>query len=355
MENIKFTIIIICWNNKKFLEDCLNSVKEQVYKKYEVILSDNNSNDGSVEFVKKNYKFVKIIENGKNYGFAEGNNIAMRQAVKKNDTDYIFILNPDTVMDKYCLKFLAESIENNDDFKVGCYVPKLKVLGKENKISAAGGDCILRCGDNLSRAFYYDDDGSYDEERLVFGPSGAAAVYSLDMIKKIGFYDKHLFTYYEDVDYNIRMQRMTWKAKYVPKSLVYHFHSGTLDDFNPFKTYLLNRNKLYVILKNYPAILFKKYFKDIIRSFGAFTLYCFRNNYKFIWLKIIFFQIYSLPIILYRRLEMNFQLKKKEKKDVLESIDRIYYYIEEHEELMSSEKRLLAVQEYLNDIKNRDI
>ena len=339
------SVIVICWNNKRFLEDCFSSISAQTYRNFEAILADNASSDDSIDFIMKNYPFVRIIQNKKNLGFAEGNNVAMRLVLKENKSKYILILNPDTTLEPEFLENMINAAERNSS--IGAFAPKMLVMNRKDRISSAGGDCVFRCGDNLSRMFYFDDTESHKEE-LVFGPSGAAALYRADMIREIGLYDKFLFTYYEDVDMNFRIQKSGWKAMYVPDAIMYHYHSGSLNEFNPYKVYLLNRNKYLVILKNYPIKLMLLYWKDIGGSFAAFARHCFVNNLKYPLMKIVLFVLTRTPVILAKRIGL-----RKIAKAGYENV--ITQFIEDHEQLMSPKRRQKSFNEYMQDLKDREL
>ena len=306
---------------------------------------DNASTDGSVEFVRKHFPHVRIIQNERNLGFAEGNNVAMRVVLREGKSEYIMILNPDTVMEPDCIERLVEAAERHP--QIGAFAPKIRVWGKPHKLSSAGGDCLLRSGDNLSRAFYFDDEGRFDQEEEIFGPSGAAALYRVSMLREIGLYDPKLFAYYEDVDLNFRIQKSGWGALYVPQAVVYHHHSGSLNDFNPYKTYLLNRNKYLVILKNYPLSLLWHYKWPLLRSFAAFTRYCFRNRLRRTWLKIIVAVLVRLPAVMAARWRLRHLTRSEQK-------ERLMRFIEEQERLMAQEapKRFA---EYLEDLRSRNL
>ena len=121
---IKVAIIIVNWNGKKFLPTCLSSLRGQTYKLFKVIFVDNGSTDGSVEFVRKNFPEIMIIENKRNLGFAEGNNIGIRQAFKNKNIKYIVALNNDTKLDENWLKELIISVESSGP-KFGSFQGKI--------------------------------------------------------------------------------------------------------------------------------------------------------------------------------------------------------------------------------------
>src|SRR3989344_355191 len=126
------SIIVLNWNGKSFLKSCLDSLKKITYSPLEIIVVDNNSIDGSQEFVKKNYQKVSLIENKKNYGFAQGNNIGFRAA----KGDYILFLNNDTVVTPNFLEILISDFKKNK--KIGCLQPQMRVMKNKNLIDSIG-------------------------------------------------------------------------------------------------------------------------------------------------------------------------------------------------------------------------
>ena len=113
MNHPKVSVIIVNWNGKKYLEVCLSSVFNQTYPDYEVILVDNGSTDGSIEYIKNNFSKVKLIELNKNYGFAKANNIGIKEAFKNSDIKYVITLNNDTLTDINWLFFLVRVMETD--------------------------------------------------------------------------------------------------------------------------------------------------------------------------------------------------------------------------------------------------
>ena len=253
------SIVVICWNNKSYLDDCLSSVLSQTYPNIEVVLTDNASSDGSAEYVRQNFPSIKVIQNERNLGFAEGNNVAMKQAKGK----YVVTLNPDTKVDKTWIEELVKVAEN--DKRIGSCAPKILFSNNPKRIDSVG-ELILRTGDAMGKGFYSMDYGQYDEQEEIFGVTAGAGFYRKRMLDEIGLFDKDLFTWYEDVDLMWRMRLAGWICIYVPSAIVYHHHSGTVDDLNPMKIYYLHRNRLYVIFKNYSLRLLKNYLKIIAKS-----------------------------------------------------------------------------------------
>ena len=334
METPLVSIVVICWNNKRYLEDCLSSVLSQTYPNIEVVLTDNASSDGSTEYVRQNFPAVKVIQNERNLGFAEGNNVAMKQAKGK----YIVTLNPDTKVDKMWIEELVKVAEK--DKRIGSCASKVLFLNNPKRIDSVG-ELILRTGDAMGKGFYSIDRGQYDEQEEIFGVTAGAGFYKKRMLDEIGLFDKDLFTWYEDVDLMWRMRLTGWKCIYVPSAIVYHHHSGTVDDLNPMKIYYLHRNRLYVIFKNYSLRLLKKFSKIIAKSEFLFFKQCIREKNK-AGVKGQISAILNVPKISIKRL-------RAPKKQI--SFRECIEWIEKSEKHFIESKGPEGVNEYFEDLK----
>jgi len=335
------SIISIGWNNKRFLKDFFDSVHSQTYENIEVFFTDNNSDDDSVEYVKKNYKKVNVHKNSSNKGFAEAHNQGIRKATGK----YFFIVNVDTKHEKNLLELLVDHMESNPT--VGSMTPKLLTMDDHSLINGAGGDMILRSGDNVSRGFYMKDTEQFEDVEDIFGPSGAALFVRKEVIDEIGMLDRGLHTYYEDVDFNHRVNAAGWRSVYYPKAIMYHYQSSGIDDFNPRKVFLLNRNKYYVLLKNYPIKLMWFYKSVLIRSWFALLKHCKLNNHMWVWVKINLSLLLKLPEILLKRIWL---VKVNSKART----NKLIRWIEKHEQTYIDTNVQDNVRRYLKDLETRD-
>lgn len=224
----KVSIIIVNWNGRRYLNECLTSVFHQTYPNYDVILVDNGSTDGSVEFVRKNCPKVKTIKLDRNYGFARGNNVGIEEALKDKNVKSIVSLNNDTKVDKNWLSELVKVAESNE--KIGMCVPKILKMDNPAIIDSTGG--ILKLGLKLgfivtNRGCGEVDKGQYDEKLDIMGIGGASGLYKREMLEEIGLFDESFFTYCEETELSWRANKKGWKARYVPASVVYHKGSGT--------------------------------------------------------------------------------------------------------------------------------
>ncbi|MFZ3059453.1 MAG: glycosyltransferase family 2 protein [Candidatus Methanoperedens sp.] len=245
MSGQKVSIVVVNYNGKKYLNACLSSMENQTYHDFEVIFVDNASTDTSVEYVKAHFPSVRIIENEKNYGFAKGNNIGIKEA----KGDLIATLNNDTEVTPAWLEELVRSI--NSDENVGMCASKLLFMKKRKMINSTG-ICISRSGACWDRGMFECDNGQYESIGEVFGPCAGAAMYRKSMLEEIGLFDEDFYAYMEDADLAFRGRLAGWKCLYVPKAVVYHVHGGTAGYATDYTLYYGNRNIIWNSIKNFP-------------------------------------------------------------------------------------------------------
>jgi len=239
----KVSIVILNWNGRLYLKDCLSSVFSQSYPNYEVILVDNGSEDGSVDYVRDNFPNTKLIVNAANLGFSRGNNIGIRAAKGK----YIATLNNDTRVDRNWVQELVKVAEADE--KVGSCQAKI-VSFRDRRIIDAVGIRINKCGTPYQIGYGEKDEGQYENVSEVFGACACAALYRKEMLDHVGLFDEDFFTYYEDVDLAWRARLLGWRCVFVPTSLVYHIHSATGRRVSGFTQYYLARNRFWLLKKH---------------------------------------------------------------------------------------------------------
>lgn len=242
----KVLIIIVNWNGAKYLPDCLNSVYNQVYPNYEVVLVDNASTDGSVKYVRENFPQVKVILLDNNLGFVGGTNAGISYALS-TEADYVVLLNNDTKVNSTWLQELVRTA--NSDSSIGICFSKILMLDEPEIINSAGGECDI-WGFPRDRGFLEYDKGQYDRVEEVFEGCGASMLIRREVIENVGTLDLRFFMYDEDTDLAWRARLYGYKVVYVPSSVVYHKFGGTGGAANPQRRYLAVRNMLRSILKN---------------------------------------------------------------------------------------------------------
>ena len=262
-------VIIVNWNGKKFLSECLDGLRQQIYKKFSAILVDNGSNDGSVDFVTHNYPEVKTIVLPKNLGFAAANNISLKTV----QTEYVALLNNDAVAHPLWLKHLVEALESYPE--VGFVASKMLFYENPKTIDRAG-DAYTRAGTALLRG-RGESASNYNKEEWVFGACAGAGLYRTLMLKDIDVFDEDFFLLYEDVDLSFRAQLKGYKCLFVPEAVVYHKASSSIVYDSPISVYYSHRNLEWVYIKNMPSnLIFKTVWLHII--YDIFSFFFFAAN-----------------------------------------------------------------------------
>ncbi|HUW23176.1 MAG TPA: glycosyltransferase family 2 protein [bacterium] len=313
------SIIILSRNHLEHLEDCLKSVMNLDYPHLEIILADNASTDGSPDFVQEKFPSVRLLRFDKNYGFAEGNNRTIKQA----KGDYVLLLNPDTKIEPNCVDKLIKAMEQ--DKTIGICMPKMLMFNEPSVINSTGiiGNEILQGRD---RGAWELDCGQYDKEKQILGACGAGMFIRRDLFEKIGYFDRHYFTYYEDLDFSIRTWWTGYKVNSVPQAIVYHkFRPFRKDIFNE---YIDHRNRLKMMLKNMSLVtlgwmLPKSLYSDIKSIYRHLRRKRFRLAYY--RLKALLWNLIMLPDTLIRRVKIQMKKVIRDKPiiSMLEKVERI--------------------------------
>lgn len=286
------SIIILNFNGKRYMEKCIMSVAAQTYRDFEVIVVDNASVDGSVEYLESHFPWVRIVRNSENLGFAGGTNSGIKQA----QGEYILTLNNDTQIDKRFLECLVGPMQSNKS--VGMCASKM--LFPDGRINSTG-ICISRSGAAWDRGMSEPDEGQYDSPEDVFGPCAGAALYRKRMLDDIGLFDEDFFLYMEDVDLAFRGRLAGWRCAYVPQAKVYHIHGGTAGFGSDLSVYYGNRNVIWYTVKNLPTgILLTSLPWIIVRNLAVVPYYALRGQGRVI-LKSKIDAVRGLPAILKKR------------------------------------------------------
>jgi len=260
------TVIIPNWNGFKFVGGCLKSLYESSQKNFEVIMVDNGSSDGSVEFVEENYPDAKVVKLQKNIGFAGACNIG----IKKSSGRYIFLLNNDVELQPDYLKELVDFLEANQAYSM--VTGKMMKYDNRSYFDAAG-DCLSVGGAPTNRGHDCEDYGQYDNPEDVFGVCAGASVYRRSLFDEIGLFDEDFFAYMEDVDLDLRSLLAGYKARYIPGTACYHHGGATIGAMSHRHIFLTNRNKIFLIIKNFKL-------SWIIKNFGAILKHQLENCSK---------------------------------------------------------------------------
>jgi Predicted glycosyltransferases len=280
----RVSVIILNWNRWKDTVSCLESFSGLGVGgiDLDIVVVDNNSTDDSVERIKAfPARFrVEVVENSENLGFAEGNNVGMRYAVSRG-ADYVMVLNNDTLVEKNLVTKLLSvfSVEK----KVGVVSPKIyfakgfefhkdrylnKDLGKV--IWYAGGKVDWENVMGINMGVDEVDRGQFDSFKEMDFATGCCSLFPSSVLKKVGFYDRRYFMYFEDVDLSMRIKKAGYKILFEPQAVLWHKvaqSSGIGSDLND---YFISRNRLlfgfkYASLRTKVALM-RESFRFLLRG-----------------------------------------------------------------------------------------
>ena len=266
----KVSILVLNWNGLQFLKACLDSLSQQTYDNYEIILVDNGSSDSSVHFVRKEFPSIHIIQLKENRGFTGGNIVGFHMS----KGEFIALVNNDTRADKDWLKNLLGPMIQNAN--IGICASKL-IADPIGKIDSAG-DGLTTWGVGFKRGLGKDP-GLYTFSEYVFGACAAASLYRKKMIEEIGFLDEDFFFNDEDTDLNFRAQLGGWKCVYVPSAVVHHKVNATIGKLSDLHVYFHVRNLEFLWIKNMPTGLMVRFaHHKILQEVGSFCYLCLRHG-----------------------------------------------------------------------------
>lgn len=326
------SVIIVNWNAKANLEECLISLLKVTYSPFEIIVVDNASTDGSVSLVKKKFPSVKIVKASKNLGFAEGNNLGYKKSVG----DYILFLNNDCIVTKSFLGKLVLYLEKNPTVGIVqptilFYRPKTSLHNKINSI----GSFFLKSG-----FLYHQDYGKsfvrqkYLKPFEIFSAYGACFLTKREIIEKVGLFDPDYFVYFEETDLCHRVWLAGYTVMTYPYAYVFHKGAQTSKTLSAaFVQFHSFKNKLYSYLKNldsyYLVIMFIPHL--LISEVGAF-LYLFfgKPGYTLAIQKAIFWNIKNFKKILIERKRIQRNIRRVPDANFIpkltKTVDITYYY-----------------------------
>lgn len=250
----KVAVVILNYNGKKMLADFLPGVIENTNGDMaEIVVADNKSTDGSVEFMQEAFPYIRLILNDENYGFAGGYN----KALEKVEAEYYVLLNSDIEVTPGWIEPVIGFMEQNPD--VAACQPKIRSFYDRDKFEYAGaaGGFIDKYGYPFCRGRVFqnleEDKGQYDTTIDVFWATGACMFVRADLYHKVGGLDASFFAHMEEIDLCWRLKNNGYRICCCPQSVVFHIGGGTLPKNSPRKTFLNFRNNLSLLLKNYPG------------------------------------------------------------------------------------------------------
>jgi len=248
----KLAIVILNWNGEKMLREYLPSVLQYSRDEATIYVADNASTDDSMAMLREHFPEVKLIEQEKNWGFAEGYNKALHQI----DATYYLLLNSDIEVTHHWLTPMIELLDTHED--IAACQPKLLSIFDKDAFEYAGacGGFLDKYGYPFCRGRIFEtveqDNGQYDYQQDILWATGAALMIRSKDYWEAGGLDARFFAHNEEIDLCWRLRIRGRRIVCIPESQVYHVGGGTLPKSNPMKTFLNFRNNLTMLYKCLP-------------------------------------------------------------------------------------------------------
>lgn len=246
---VPVSVLVVNWNGREHLDICFGSLLRQTLPGAELIMVDNGSTDGSLDYVRERFgDAVRVIALPTNIGYGAALNVGIQAARGR----YLCALNNDTEVEAGCLAALFAAAVRYPD--AGSFAPKILAFDDRRCIDNVGH---LLYADGLSRGRgrLEEDRGQYDRDEEILLFSGCAVLLRREMLADVGLFDEDLFAYCEDTDLGLRAQLRGWSCRSVPTAMVYHKYSASTAHYSPMKAFLVERNRAWVALKCLPAPL----------------------------------------------------------------------------------------------------
>jgi GT2 family glycosyltransferase len=261
---VRASVVIPSGNGMAHLPVCLAALRAQSHRDFETIVVDNNSTDGSPEYVAGEFSEVQLVRLPYNGVFAAAVNAGIRRA----RGEVIVLLNNDTEAESAWLAELLGALEREPTASMAA--SKMLLFDRRDTLHSAG-DFYGLDGVPGSRGVWQRDDGRYDRDRWVFGACGGAAAYRREMLDDVGLFDDDLVAYCEDVDLNLRARLLGHRCAFAPRARVYHKLSAT--GGGPLASYYTGRNFLYVLAKDVPTAIVRRYWRRMVGAQLRFALH----------------------------------------------------------------------------------
>jgi GT2 family glycosyltransferase len=248
----RVAVVIPSWNGRELLAGVLPTLAAQTYRDFRTLVVDNGSGDGTSDWLAREWPDVEVLALARNAGFAP----AVNRGVAAGTEDYVALLNNDMELEPGWLEALVRALDA--DPEAGAATPKQRSAHDRTLLDGAG-DAVSRTGGATRRGIGEPDRGQYDRAERVFSACAGAALYRRAALDAVGPFDESFFAYLEDVDWGFRAQLAGRPARYVPEALVYHLGGATSRRTPARERYLVARNHVAFVLKNFPAPWLARY------------------------------------------------------------------------------------------------
>jgi GT2 family glycosyltransferase len=243
------TVVIPNWNGLRHLPECIDTLRAQTFRDFEVVVVDNASADESVAWLRSNAPEVLIVEREDNGGFSR----AVNEGIRRASGEYVALLNNDTAVDPHWLAELVAALDAHPDYDIAA--SRMVFYDQPGTVNAAGDVFSLGEQGGLQRG-RGEPVADYLQPVRVLGACAGAAIYRTSFFADVGLFDEDFFLLAEDTDINLRGLIAGKRCMYVPAAIVRHKDSATIRERPaPEMVRLMFRNKYLVIAKDMPAVL----------------------------------------------------------------------------------------------------
>ena len=248
MNALKVFVLILSYNGRKWLVDCLPSVLAMDYPNFETVVIDNGSSDGTQDFLRENFPQVQIVTLQPNRGYAGGFDAGLEYAAQRG-AEYFLVMNNDTEIDPHALTALVEAAQSQS--QAGFVTGKVYFYDRREVFQSVGKkeDPLVWSGDYMG--YEEKDSGQYDEIKERAFVDDVYILVHRKMYNEIGGYDPQFYLQYEELDWQLRAKKAGWKIYYTPEAKLWHRGSATTGGVgSPINNYFLERSLLIVIAKH---------------------------------------------------------------------------------------------------------
>lgn len=335
------TVVVVTLNNSTLLRNCLRSLYTQDYEAVEIVVVDNGSDEDVRGMLRAEFPEVRMVRLDKNYGFAGGNNRGIETAQGK----YIALINNDAVAAPQWISSLVATAESDPEIGAAA---SIIIDGNQPEVLDSCGVGIAL--DGMSRqAMRSMPVPQLTQPREILLFSGCACLLRMEALNEVGLFDEDFFAYCEDTDIGLRLRRTGWKIVAAPGAYVHHYYSMTGGKFSLQKIYWVERNHLWVAIKNFPWFLLAFLPLATVWRYIAQTYFVFKGSgelNKFIennelsaiistYLKAYIDMFKKLPAMLVKRL----RFRKKQQLTNIEMFHLIWKFRLSTEEIIGTRKR----------------
>lgn len=304
------SIIIVSWNSERHLPICLRALAGQSCSDFNIIVLDNNSTDDSLKHIDSHQTgdaplTIKKLE--QNLGFAVANNIGARMV----NGQWIVLLNADAFPEPNWLENLLKAAEQNPEYSA---FSSRQIQFNAPHLLDGAGDVYHVSGLAWRNSYNLLVEAHGLEQKEIFSPCAAAALYSREEFLKVGGFDEDYFSYFEDVDLGFRLRLNGAKCLYVPDAVVHHVGSASTGKRSDFSVYYGYRNMIWTFVKNMPSPYIWIFLPLHIVTILFFTIYLTgRGQGSAIW-RAVFDAFVGLPKMLKKRedIQNNIQIKPQD-------------------------------------------